>query len=211
MVGVGTVCGLLIVTVFQVTLPAINRNKAEALERAIFHVLPQATSSTTFRYVDNEGFQRMEADALEATSNLVYAGYDGAGELAGLAVEAQGMGYQDVVRILYGYSFEGNAVVGIRVLESRETPGLGDRIETDTEFLANFRQLDVSLIDDGSRIANVIVPVKHGTKEYPWQVDAITGATISSNAIANILGASTVRWVPLIGKHRADFERGGGS
>ena len=45
------------------------------------------------------------------------------------------MGYQDVIRVLYGYSFAEEAVVGIRVLESKETPGLGTRIETDPDFL----------------------------------------------------------------------------
>ena len=49
--------------------------------------------------------------------------------IVGLAVEAQGMGYQDVIRVIYGYSFEQDAIVGIRVLESKETPGLGDKIE----------------------------------------------------------------------------------
>ena len=47
------------------------------------------------------------------------------------------MGYQDVIRILlYGYSPEHQAIVGMRVLESRETPGLGDKIEKDPAFLA---------------------------------------------------------------------------
>jgi len=49
MVGVGVICGLLIVTAFQVTLPIIERNKAEALQEAIFHVLPRASSSATYR------------------------------------------------------------------------------------------------------------------------------------------------------------------
>ena len=52
MVGVGVFCGLLIVSVFQVTLPMIERNKAEALREAIFHVLPAASTSTTFRLGD---------------------------------------------------------------------------------------------------------------------------------------------------------------
>ena len=62
-------------------------------------------------------------------ANLVFAGYDDNDQLVGLAIEAQAMGYQDVIRLIYGYSFEAQAIIGIRVLESRETPGLGDRIE----------------------------------------------------------------------------------
>ena len=35
MVGVGVICGLLIVTAFQVTLPIIERNKAEYTRRMV--------------------------------------------------------------------------------------------------------------------------------------------------------------------------------
>ena len=193
MVGVGLLCGLLIVTVFQVTRPIIERNKAEALQRAIFQVLPSARAGTTFRLSEDGGVEVLEGD--QAGGARVHAGYDEEGRLVGFAVEAQGMGYQDVIRILYGYSPSDDAVIGIRVLESKETPGLGDKIETDAGFLENFRKLDVSLTGDG-RIANPIVTVKHGTKQHPWQVDGITGATISSKAIGDILRQSTDWWIP---------------
>jgi len=39
-------------------------------------------------------------------------------------------------------------------------------------------------------VAHPIEFTKHGRKEHPWQVDGITGATISSDAIANLL------WTP---------------
>jgi len=204
MVGVGLLCGLLIVSVFLVTRPVIERNKAEALQRAIFQVLPDARSSATFR-LDGESFAPLEG---EAAGELVYAGYAEDGSLIGLAIEAQGMGYQDVIGILYGYSFEQDAIVGIRVLESKETPGLGDKIETDDEFLKNFERLDVSLTA-ASEIMNPIVFVKHGQKTDPWQVDGITGATISSKAIANILSRSTAYWIPKIRRGLDDFRRTG--
>ena len=119
------------------------------------------------------------------------------------------MGYQDVIRVLYGYSFEQQAVIGIRVLESKETPGLGDRIETDSEFLLNFERLDTALSADGSRVEHPIEGVKHGRKEQPWQIDGITGATISSIAIADILNRSTSHWVPIIHRHLDDLQAGG--
>ena len=39
----------------------------------------------------------------------------------------------------------------------------------------------------------------------PWEVDGITGATISSRAIGNILGESTAKWVPLIYQQKETF------
>lgn len=216
MVGVGVVCGLLIVTAFVVTLPTIERKKAAALQQAIFTVLPAARSSETFQYTAQDRFERVASDdednaagSAPADGELVYAGYDEQGRLIGLAIEAQGMGYQDVIRVLYGYSFADDAIIGLQVLESKETPGLGDRTEKDPEFLENFVRLDVSLTDDRSQIANPIEVVKHGTKEHPWQVDGITGATISSTAIADIVSRSTIYWIPRIRQHLADFGDGG--
>jgi len=206
MVGVGVFCGLVIVSVFQVTRPVIERNKAEALQKAIFHVLPNASTSTTHRLDESGGFQVLEGEGFG--EQLVYAGYDDRNELVGLAVEAQGMGYQDVIGLIYGYSFAEEAIIGIQVLESKETPGLGDKIETDQAFLENFERLDVSLVDDLSELANSIVPVKHGEKTNPWEVDGITGATISSVAIAEILDRSAQYWVPRIRSHLGNLQGG---
>ena len=205
MVGVGLLCGLLIVSVYQLTKPRIDRNKAEALQRAIFHVLPEARSSTTFRLGEGENFEILQGEG--AGGRLVHAGYDESERLIGFALEAQGMGYADVIRILYGYSFAEDAVVGIRVLETKETPGLGDKIETDPEFLQNFERLDASLTEDLSAILHPVEMVKHGNKEHPWQVDAITGATISSRAIADMLSKSTSFWIPVIRRNMEDFRK----
>ncbi len=198
LVGIGLLCGLSIVAVFVGTGPRIARNRAEALERAIFRVLPEARSSRVFRYVPETGF-RLEPEA--GPGDRVYAGYDAEQRLVGVAVEASGMGYQDVIGVLYGYSPAEEAIIGIQVLESRETPGLGDKIEKDAAFLANFERLDVSLAADGAALAHPIEAVKRGEKEHPWQVDGITGATISSVAIADLLRASAERWVPRIRSH----------
>ena len=46
--GVGILCSLLIVLTFQATLPVIEKNKAAALEQAIFKVLPGATQKAVF-------------------------------------------------------------------------------------------------------------------------------------------------------------------
>ena len=203
MVGIGLLCGLLIVGVYELTRPVIERNKAEALQRAIFQVLPDASSSKTFRLDGEDSFALHEGEA--AGAQLVYAGYDESQQLIGIAIEAHGMGYQDVIRVIYGYSFEKEAVTGIRVLETKETPGLGTKIETDPEFLKNFERLDVTLTGELSAVATPIEFVKPGKKEQPWQVDGITGATISSTAIANILSASTSYWIPRIRRGLDDF------
>jgi electron transport complex protein RnfG len=196
MVGIGLLCALLIVLTYEGTASRIEHNRAEALERAIFRVLPG--TETTAPYQLNEQDMLVVPPPETQNGNIVYAGFDGSGKLTGVAITASGQGYADVLRILYGYDPEKEAVVGIYVLESKETPGLGDKIEKDPDFLKNFEALDVSLNEEGTALKNRVVPVKSGTKENPWEVDGITGATISSRAIGNILGNSTEKWIPLI-------------
>ena len=202
--SVGIVCSLAIVSVYEVTRPIIQRNRIALRQNAIFDVLPTAATSTPFQLDETTAqFQLTSTD--EDGSNIVFAGFDRTGELVGFAIETRGMGYQDVIRLLYGYSLDEQAIIGIRVLESRETPGLGDRIETDANFLSNFFRLDVALDATETRLAHPIEFVKSGKKTDTWQVDGITGATISSRATAKMLGESAAYWIPRIRSGRTDF------
>ncbi len=205
MVGIGLVCGLLIVTAFVLTGPIISRNKAEALQRAILTVVPAAHTARTFQLDDDGRFQPVAKAAPGA--QVVYGAYDAEGHLVGVAVEAQGMGYQDVIRVLYGYAPGRDAIVGLAVLDLRDTPGLGDKIEHDAQFLRNFEQLDVRLDADGAALAHPIKAVKPGAKHEAWQIDTITGATVTSSAVAGMLRDSAAVWIPRIRRNLADLER----
>lgn len=191
--------GLLVVLAFQLTAPRIAANKQRALEKAIFTVLPQAVASRNYR-LSEDGLELLPNEAI-AEAN-VFAGYDSEGKLAGLAMESSARGYQDVVVVLYGYSLESECVTGITVLQSTETPGLGDKVSTDPDFLANFNCLDASLNPEGTAVANPIRTVKNGTKTDAWQIDAISGATVTSTAIGNGLRESTGKMLPLLARHK---------
>lgn len=210
--GVGVLCSLAIVTTFELTRPIIRRNKIDQRRKAILDVVPEATTIGTFGFDTDKGSFYRESEDSES-SELVFAGFDDAGSLVGIAMPAQGMGYQDNIQLLYGYSPAKEAVIGIRVLESRETPGLGDRIEKDPQFLKNFEQLDAGLSEDGETLKHPIEFVKAGEKTDAWQIDGITGATISSRAVADILQQSTNKWVPRIQRNRDQLQadRDGGA
>ena len=89
-----------------------------------------------------------------------------------------------------------------------ETPGIGDKIAKDPVFLENFVALDARVDVSGKGLENAIVPVKRGTKTQPWQIDSISGATISSNAIARMLNDSAQQMAPIIQKDLAIVEAG---
>ena len=193
--------GFLVVLAFQVTLPMIEENKRIAIERALFKVIPGAVSRRDFM-VTAQGI--VPADDGRGEGTLIYAGYDKQGRLSGVALEAAAQGYQDVIRVLYSFDPACQCIRGIQVLKMAETPGIGDKIAKDPQFQENFIELDAKLNADGSTLANDIVMVKHGTRTKPWQIDAISGATISSQAVARMLNDSAQQMVPKI---MADLDR----
>ncbi|MBD0401761.1 FMN-binding protein [Flammeovirga sp. EKP202] len=204
MVGIGALCALLIVLTYEGTAERIAFLKQEALQNAIFKVLPGIEKTRAF-YLDKEGhFKPLAENQKEAT--VVYAGFTGQGELAGLAIQGAGQGYADVIKVLYGYNPQKEEIVGFYVLESKETPGLGDKIEKDEIFLANFKAMDVKLNADKSQLVNSVTTVKSGEKNNLWEVDGITGATISSRAIGNILNESTSEMLPIIQRNISEFK-----
>ena len=55
------------------------------------------------------------------------------------------------------------------------------------------------------KVKNPVVTVKNGAKTKDWEIDGITGATISSRAIGNIISTSSQEVIPLIFDHQEDF------
>ncbi len=193
----GMFSGLLVVMVYQYTKPLVEQNKREAIEKAIFKVIPGATRQRNF-LLSVQGL--LPAEQKGATGEAIYAGYDDKGQLRGVAIEAAAQGYQDTVRILYGYRASCSCITGIKVLKMAETPGLGDRIASDPAFQKNFIALDASLNTDQQQLAHNIVTVKHGSKTHPWQIDAISGATISSKAVGRMLNLRSQAILPLLNR-----------
>ncbi len=191
---VATISGLLVVLSYRITLPMIEHNKQMAIERALFKVIPGAISRKNFEIVNN----KIQPSGDKPQGIALYAGYDANGQLKGVALEAAAAGYQDVIRILYGYDPYCQCIRGIEVLKMAETPGIGDKINKDRNFVKNFEALEARPHASGKGLQNAIVPVKHGSKTEPWQIDAISGATISSTAVARMLNDASQQYVPII-------------
>ena len=193
---VAILCGLLIVTAYQGTLSAVMANKRIVLERAVFRVIPGAASMKSF-YASSAGIVPAEGPQPE-DGVAFHAAYDQAGQLKGIAAEGAAVGYADVVRVLYAYDPARQAIVGFGVVSHRETPGIGDKIITDPAFMKNFEALDVRLTGDMKALANAVKTVKHGSKTQPWQIDAISGATVTSKAVGKGINDSAQRLLPLL-------------
>jgi electron transport complex protein RnfG len=102
---------------------------------------------------------------------------------------------------MYSFNPDSRTITGFQVVDMRETPGLGDKIRSDPDFLANFKKLDASH-------GHPITTVKHGSKRNAWEIDAISGATISSRAVGRALEKSVAAVTPVIARNLDRIQRG---
>ena len=206
---ISMIAGLLVVLVHQYTDPIIKEKERLALGKAVLRVIPGIDQDKATRIsfaLDANGLVRLD-DKAAGEANL-FAVYDEGGRLAGIALQGAARGYQDVVRTLFGYKPDCECIVGLTVMKSTDTPGMGDKktVEGNEKFMANFEALSAKLTRFRSRVAHPIETVRHGTKTDPWQVDAMSGATITSRAIGNGLRETTGKLLPLIAQHLPEIE-----
>lgn len=179
----GFFAGLLLVTGFVFTQPMIEVNKAEALRVAVYQVLEGCAS------YEQLGWDGTQLSIVPTGSTMdmapVYLGRDASGRLIGFAITTEEPGFQDIIKAIYGYDPVKDQIIGMEILESKETPGLGDKIFKDDAFRGNFTSLAVQ---------PEIVSVKKGEKTRPNEVEAITGATISSKAVTRLLQKGMAAW-----------------
>lgn len=187
--------GFLIVTVYQATKTQIEENKRQRIQQTVLEVVKGATAFKPF--VFNEQGELLEAQPGMKGTN-VYAGYDAQGKLVGIAAEGSAQGYSGSVDTIYAYTPACECITGVKVIKQTETPGLGDKVITDKAFVANFEKLEAKVDAAGKALANAIVAVKHGSKKNPWEIDAISGVTISSKAIAKGLNNSAQNVLPKV-------------
>ena len=173
----GAVAGFFIVLVYQWSQPRIEAHQARVLTAAVEEVLAGPASTRTFFMVDGR-FTDSPGPGVDTTAvDRIYVGYDEAGGPVGVAVAGAKPGFQDVIRLLFGYDPSRDQVLGMKVLESKETPGLGDKIEKDENFVGEFRG-----------VATPLAGVKEARRtDAPNEIVMITGATISSQAIVDII------------------------
>ena len=185
----GALAGLLIVLVNQHTKPLIDAYKAEQLQKAVYEVLPETDHYNTYYLVDSALSLSLPEGAKESEYKRIYVAYKADKKLNGVAMSRGESGFQDVIMIIFGYNPNTATLMGMKVLDSKETPGLGDKIFKDMKFVNQFfAGPDTPLI-----------PTKPGMgKGLPGEIDTITGATISSKKLIEIINHALEEWQPLM-------------
>jgi electron transport complex protein RnfG len=120
----------------------------------------------------------------------VYLGRDASGKRVGFAVSGTENGFQDPITVMFGYDAASRTVIAMKVISNKETPGLGDKIVKDTMFVREF-----------AGAASPLAGVKRGQGKTPNDIEMITGATISSRAVIQIINTAIARWQPLMDKY----------
>ena len=156
----GVIClaaTLVLAVTYEVTKPKIAAQLKMEEQSALKNIMPGADSFVEKKMGEIEYF--------EALSGNVPVGY---------CVRVTGNGYSGYIRIMAGVDMDGT-IQGVAVLEHSETPGLGARIneikqgESEPWFLKKFK---------GKNARNIAVKK---------DIDAITGATISSKAVTDAI------------------------
>ncbi|HIE43938.1 MAG TPA: RnfABCDGE type electron transport complex subunit G [Candidatus Omnitrophica bacterium] len=161
---VGIFSGGALAVMYRFTKEPIERNRERELKDAIFKVLPET-----------ENYKEL----FKVGSTTIYEGYTDKGESAGYAVVGEGSGFQGNISLIIGMDEDLKFLTGIEILESLETPGLGAKI-ADEPFKSQFKGLEVPR-DVKIRCIRDIRDRKK------TDIQAITGATISSEAVVRIV------------------------
>ena len=168
--------GLLLSMLNLHTLPLIEAYQNQVLNDALSSVLP--------------GSDRIEEQIYG--NKLFYFGYDKQDNVNGIAFLTEGNGFQSKLRILIGTDPGMTQITRIRILEQKETPGLGTKIETDPSNKNNPEWFPKQF--NGLNISNNISYVKNEVPDKSaGEIMAITGATISSKAVVDIINAALVK------------------
>lgn len=158
---IGIVSGALLSELNSWAAPKIEANRKAETERAIFVV---QSSGKKYNKIENVDFE-------------LYEVFDDSDNSLGYAMPYEGNGFQGNIRLIVGIDKNMSKVLGLEVLEQVETPGLGTKV-TEKPFTNQF--IDIELNPE-------IISVKGAEPQSSNEVQAITGATISSNAIVRII------------------------
>ncbi|MGB4431225.1 MAG: RnfABCDGE type electron transport complex subunit G [Limnochordia bacterium] len=147
----------------------IEENAARALESSVLEVLPGTSMVNIIRRSPDElGVDDpKEMREKEQRTTLIYQGVDDQGQIVGYAFVGEGNGYGGAVRVLVGVDENTDQILNVKILNHAETPGLGSRIEEEgfrSQFAGKTVQDPIAINQD---------------------IDIISGATISSRAVAD--------------------------
>jgi len=170
--------GLLIAVANARWSDEIEQNKIDKLNRLTAALLPEARH---FIDLDTSGIEiEIEPAKGKRKKIKVYKAVSGADECVGWSFNASGQGFQDKIELVIAVDKDFQSIAGFDVLASNETPGLGDKIK-----LPNWRNQFA-----GAPVEELKLVKTGDVKKIDSEIVAISGATVSSEAVVEIINNS---------------------
>ena len=169
------VAAIVLLAAFNISLPARQARIQEELTAKMQTILP-----------GSETFTQEEYTGEDANIRAVYKGE------TGFVVNTVTYGYAGDITMLIGVSNEGK-VTGLQVRNMQETYGLGAQTLTDWEFLAQFLNTtgNVAIATTGADAFSSATQKTEGeAAAEEVYVDGLTGATVTSKAIARSVNSA---------------------
>ncbi len=172
--AIGAVCTALVAITYSLTSERIAANEQAWLEKS----LEPALAGLTFEGSVSESMLVIRAphDLPGPDDVIIYRVYADDLPVAALFAVTARDGYAGAIRVLIGIKYDGT-ITGIRILEHRETPGLGDKIVSSrSDWVYQF---------DGRSLGDPGLE-KWAIKRDRGEFDQLTGASVTPRAVIKV-------------------------
>jgi len=168
------IAAAVLLAAYNISLPARESRIQEELTAKMQTILPGSTA-----------FIQEEYTGEDTNIRAVYKGE------TGYVVNTVTYGYAGNITMLIGVSNEGK-VTGLQVRDMQETYGLGAQALTDWEFLAQFLNTtgNVAIATSGADAFSSATQKTDSAPAEEVYVDGLTGATVTSKAIARSVNSA---------------------
>ena len=173
------VSGLLLGLAYEVTDPVITARKEEEKAASYRGVFAEASEFSSREDLLEQAASVVAQAGINAEITDVMEAKDASGSVLGYAMSIAVSGSQGQIVIAYGYGVDGTSM-GIDILTSSETSGLGSRA-SEPEFKNQYAGKNVERF-------TVVKSAASGDD----QISAISGATVTSNAVTTAVNAGIV-------------------
>lgn len=188
---VGLISGGFLAGVAKLTKERIALNVQAEIEEAIQEVVDEADVNQVLH---------------EEEDLVIYKESKDTGELAGFAIQATGVGFQDKITLMVGLDPAMKQITGLTIISQSETPGLGAKIEDWDAFLQFWESRDAT-----GPLTLRKPPSPTVEELLPSEINTITAATISSKKVLEIVNFSIERMRELLRQGTIAIERKDGN
>lgn len=161
-----------ICTASGLSLAYLKATTAPIIEAQVLTYVQGPAIRNVYPAAENNPIDERQAFELDGRKVMIFP-YKQGGKLQGVALEASGGGYGGDIGVMVGFNMGNESLLGISVTQMKETPGLGTKI-AEPKFAGQFK-------DAG---------LKPDLKSRGGNIDAVSGATISSNGAVSAVQAA---------------------